>query len=186
MNTSTESLSPALTTTPERFREGKVPALARAISVVENERTGFQEFLHRIMSSGPSAARVGFTGPPGAGKSSLVAAAATAFRAADEHVGIVADQDPPLPLLHTVEDHRGSLLGRHRGCDAERLSQLLECEPNVVGRRARLDQHRATRRQFVKVAINQNAASATVDVEHLGHVGVRVGAGHLAGPVASG
>lgn len=100
----TDTLPAALATTLERFREGKVPALARAISVVENERPGFQELLHEVMSTGPVAARVGFTGPPGAGKSSLVAAAATAYRAADEHVGIVA-VDPTSPYSG------GALLG---------------------------------------------------------------------------
>lgn len=102
--TSTSSLSGPLATTLERFREGKVPALARAISVVENERSGFQDLLHIVMSDGPQAARVGFTGPPGAGKSSLVAAAATAYRAAGEHVGIVA-VDPTSPYSG------GALLG---------------------------------------------------------------------------
>lgn len=88
----------------ERFGEGKVLALARAISIVESERAGFQDLLHEVMASGPRAKRVGFTGPPGAGKSSLVAAAATAYRAADEHIGVVA-VDPTSPYSG------GALLG---------------------------------------------------------------------------
>jgi LAO/AO transport system kinase len=87
-----------------RFREGKPIALARAISMVEDERPGFQELLHTVMASGPVARRVGFTGPPGAGKSSLVAAAATAYRASQEHVGVVA-VDPTSPYSG------GALLG---------------------------------------------------------------------------
>jgi LAO/AO transport system kinase len=97
-------LSPALTDLLARFREGKTIALARAISIVESERTGFQDFLHTVMKTGPSAARVGFTGPPGAGKSSLVAAAATAYRVAEERVGVVA-VDPTSPYSG------GALLG---------------------------------------------------------------------------
>ncbi|NNL31206.1 MAG: methylmalonyl Co-A mutase-associated GTPase MeaB [Gemmatimonadetes bacterium] len=74
----------------ERFRDGKIPGLARAISVVEGERSGFQSLLHTVMAGGPQAKRVGVTGPPGAGKSSLVAAAATSYRERDERVGVVA------------------------------------------------------------------------------------------------
>ncbi|MGY8779922.1 MAG: methylmalonyl Co-A mutase-associated GTPase MeaB, partial [Longimicrobiales bacterium] len=75
-----------------------------AISIVENEREGFQELLHTVMETGPKAMRVGLTGPPGAGKSSLVAAIATAYRAAEEHVGVVA-VDPTSPYSG------GALLG---------------------------------------------------------------------------
>jgi len=88
----------------ERFRAGNVPALARAISTVEDERKGFQQLLHAVMASGPRAKRVGFTGPPGAGKSSLVASIATSCRAMDEHLGVVA-VDPTSPYSG------GALLG---------------------------------------------------------------------------
>jgi len=98
------ALNPAVAQTLERFWEGKALALARAISIVENEREGFQELLHTVMETGPKAMRVGLTGPPGAGKSSLVAAIATAYRAAEEHVGVVA-VDPTSPYSG------GALLG---------------------------------------------------------------------------
>ena len=99
-----EPLDDANTQLLQRFRDGKIPALARAISVVEGERTGFQSLLHAVMSEGPQAKRVGFTGPPGAGKSSLVAAAATSYRERDERVGVVA-VDPTSPYSG------GALLG---------------------------------------------------------------------------
>ena len=83
-------LSPTLTTLMGRFHDGNVPALARAISVVENEREGFQDLLHEVMRRGPRARRVGFTGPPGAGKSSLVAAASTSYTEQEDGVGVVA------------------------------------------------------------------------------------------------
>ena len=86
------------------FLEGSVLGLARAISVVENERDGFQDLLHTVMTSGPQTKRVGFTGPPGAGKSSIVAAVATAYRGLEEHLGIVAI-DPTSPYSG------GALLG---------------------------------------------------------------------------
>lgn len=96
----------------ERFRAGKVPALARAISIVENEREGFQALLHRLLADGPRAARVGLTGPPGAGKSSLVAHMASAYRGREERVGVVA-VDPTSPYSG------GALLG-----DRIRMNEL--------------------------------------------------------------
>jgi LAO/AO transport system kinase len=105
-------LSPALAALLERFKEGKTLALARAISVVEDERDGFQDFLHDVLTAGPKARRVGFTGPPGAGKSSLVATVAGTYRQADEYVGVVA-VDPTSPYSG------GALLG-----DRIRMNEL--------------------------------------------------------------
>jgi len=98
------SLSPALSSVLSRFRDGEVLALARAISIVEDEREGFEDLLHGLLTIGPSACRIGFTGPPGAGKSTLLAEVATAYRAADEHVGVIA-VDPTSPYSG------GALLG---------------------------------------------------------------------------
>ncbi|TFH64331.1 MAG: ATP-binding cassette domain-containing protein, partial [Gemmatimonadales bacterium] len=80
----------------ERFRAGKKVGLARAISLVEDGRPGFQEFLHAILENPRFAKRVGLTGPPGAGKSSLVAALTRAYRDLSEEVGVVA-VDPTSP-----------------------------------------------------------------------------------------
>ena len=88
----------------ERFQARKPVALARAISMVEDERVGFQALLHERLKAGLETPRLGFTGPPGAGKSSLVAAAATRYRARDETVGVVA-VDPTSPYSG------GALLG---------------------------------------------------------------------------
>ena len=88
----------------ERFREGRRIGLARTISLVEDERPGFEEVLHRVLVAGLRAARLGVTGPPGAGKSSLVAALATAWRRREEGVGVVA-VDPTSPYSG------GALLG---------------------------------------------------------------------------
>ena len=100
----TEPLPEELESLLERFHAGKRTALARAISVIENERPGFQEFLHRVLAAGPRARRVGVTGPPGGGKSSLIAALANLCRARDEEVGVVA-VDPTSPYSG------GALLG---------------------------------------------------------------------------
>lgn len=88
----------------ERFRAGKIPALARTITTVENEREGFQDLLHAVLQEGPRTARIGFTGPPGAGKSSLVAHLAGAYRERGDRVGVVA-VDPTSPYSG------GALLG---------------------------------------------------------------------------
>ena len=97
---------PTATTTAllQRFRDGRPAALARAISMVEDEREGFQDLLHGVLARGPAARRVGLTGPPGAGKSSLVAALAHAYRERGDRVGVVA-VDPTSPYSG------GALLG---------------------------------------------------------------------------
>ena len=107
-----EGMTPPLEDLLGRFRSGQRLALARAISVVENERPGFQALLHEIVAEGPSAARVGITGPPGAGKSTMVSALCHAWRKADEEVGVVA-VDPTSPYSG------GALLG-----DRIRLNDL--------------------------------------------------------------
>jgi LAO/AO transport system kinase len=88
----------------ERFRSGKKLGLARAITLVENRLPGFQAFLHTVLEEPRFARRIGFTGPPGAGKSSLVASLAARYREDDEEVGVVA-VDPTSPYSG------GALLG---------------------------------------------------------------------------
>jgi len=88
----------------ERFRGGEKVGLARAISLVENGRPGFQAFLHAVLETPRFGRRVGLTGPPGAGKSSLVAGLAREYREAGEEVAVVA-VDPSSPYSG------GALLG---------------------------------------------------------------------------
>ena len=105
-------LSAALSSVLRRFHDGEVLALARAISIVEDERAGFEDLLHSVLAVGPSACRVGFTGPPGAGKSTLLAVAAASYLATEERVGVIA-VDPTSPYSG------GALLG-----DRIRMSDL--------------------------------------------------------------
>jgi LAO/AO transport system kinase len=83
---------------------GKTAALARAISAVENGRPGFERLLSGVHRSLGRARRIGITGPPGAGKSTLVERLVLAYRAAGLRVGVVA-VDPTSPFTG------GALLG---------------------------------------------------------------------------
>jgi LAO/AO transport system kinase len=69
---------------------GKTAALARAISVVENGRPGFERLLAEVHRSLGRARRIGITGPPGAGKSTLVERLVGRYRAAGLKVAVVA------------------------------------------------------------------------------------------------
>lgn len=53
------------------LQKGEVKALARAVSLIEAERDGYEEFLQSLPHN-DSAKIIGITGPPGAGKSTLV------------------------------------------------------------------------------------------------------------------
>jgi LAO/AO transport system kinase len=83
---------------------GNVAALARAVSVVENHRPGFDRLLASLHARTGRARRIGLTGPPGAGKSTLTTHLAATYRAAGLKVGILA-VDPTSPFTG------GALLG---------------------------------------------------------------------------
>ena len=83
---------------------GKTAALARAISVVENMRPGFEQLLGEIHRWLGRARRIGITGPPGAGKSTLVERLVSHYRSNNLKVAIVA-VDPTSPFTG------GALLG---------------------------------------------------------------------------
>lgn len=72
-------------------------ALARAITLVENEGSSATEVLAAIRGHLGRAVTVGFTGPPGAGKSTLVNAFVRVQRARGRTVGVVA-VDPSSPV----------------------------------------------------------------------------------------
>ena len=86
------------------FAAGKTAALARAISIVENHRAGFEQLLAAWHPRLGHARRIGVTGPPGAGKSTLTTGLTRAYRAAGLTVGIIA-VDPTSPFTG------GALLG---------------------------------------------------------------------------
>lgn len=93
---------------------GERSALARAITAVENETAAARAVLQAIRDRLGHALVVGFTGAPGAGKSTLVSAYIDVLRARGQTVGVVA-VDPSSPLTG------GAILGdrirmtRHSG-----------------------------------------------------------------------
>jgi len=80
----------AVTDLVERLRSGDTRALARAISLVENDASGAVDVLSACFPHTGRALRIGITGSPGAGKSTLVDKLARAWREADVSMGVIA------------------------------------------------------------------------------------------------
>ena len=99
-----ESASSGLRALSADFGAGKKAALARAVSIVENQRAGSDVLLAAMHRHIGRAHRIGMTGPPGAGKSTLTTWLAAELRKAGLTVGIIA-VDPTSPFTG------GALLG---------------------------------------------------------------------------
>ncbi|MEW6050809.1 MAG: methylmalonyl Co-A mutase-associated GTPase MeaB [Candidatus Zixiibacteriota bacterium] len=96
----------------DAFSEGDVRALSKLISHVENQGEDYQRVLSRLYPKAGRAIRIGITGPPGSGKSTLVNGLAHLYVAAKRKVGIIA-VDPSSPFTG------GALLG-----DRVRMNEL--------------------------------------------------------------
>ncbi len=133
-------MSAELDTRVERALAGERFALARLVSYVEDGRAQADERRRQVMAAlaartEASAVTVGITGPPGAGKSSLIAALCRSMHAADpaHRIAVVA-VDPSSAVSG------GSLLGdrtRMAGPDAGRVyfrSQAADRELGGVSR----------------------------------------------------
>ena len=101
-----------------RLIEGDKRALARAISLVENNDPRGFELVREVYPRTGKAAVVGFTGPPGSGKSTLLGALTKRERERDRSIGVLSI-DPSSPFT------QGALLG-----DRIRLSELF-LDPGV-------------------------------------------------------
>jgi LAO/AO transport system kinase len=95
----------------QRLLAGDRRALARAISLVEDDSPEGWELVREVYPHTGQAAVFGFTGPPGAGKSTLIGALTRARREAGRTVGVLSI-DPSSPFT------QGALLG-----DRIRLSE---------------------------------------------------------------
>ena len=85
------------TSLTDRVTAGDPRAVARAISTVEDGTQGASDLLKEIFPYTGRGLVIGITGPPGAGKSSLVDKLALIYRQKDERVGIVC-VDPSSPF----------------------------------------------------------------------------------------
>jgi len=88
----------------ERLVDGDRRALARAITLVENEDPDGYEVVREVYPRTGKAAVFGFTGPPGVGKSTLIGALTKARRAQGRTIGVLS-VDPSSPFTH------GAVLG---------------------------------------------------------------------------
>ncbi|MBN2408819.1 MAG: methylmalonyl Co-A mutase-associated GTPase MeaB [Candidatus Aminicenantes bacterium] len=79
------------------IRRGNPRAIARAISLVENDTDGAQRLMKQIFACRQDAVVLGITGAPGTGKSTLVDQLIGRLRAAGRRIGIVA-VDPSSPF----------------------------------------------------------------------------------------
>ncbi len=96
----------------ERFAQGDIRALSKIISHVENHRDGYRELLGRLYRKAGRTLRIGITGPPGAGKSTLVNRLVHEHTDRGRTVGVIA-VDPTSPFTG------GALLG-----DRVRMNEL--------------------------------------------------------------
>src|SRR5205807_1227617 len=91
-------------TLAERLLQGDKRALARAISLVENDDPEGWALVREVYPRTGGATVMGFTGPPGAGKSTLLAALTKLERERERTVAVLSI-DPSSPFS------RGALLG---------------------------------------------------------------------------
>ena len=88
----------------ERFYQHDIRALSRVISLVEDRQEGYRQLLGKLYEKVGHSLRIGVTGPPGAGKSTLVNTLAGEWLKTGQKVGIIA-VDPTSPFTG------GALLG---------------------------------------------------------------------------
>ncbi|HEY5431567.1 MAG TPA: methylmalonyl Co-A mutase-associated GTPase MeaB [Solirubrobacteraceae bacterium] len=97
-------MTPADATLTQRLLDGDRRALARAITLVENDDPAGWELVREVYPLTGRAAVIGFTGPPGVGKSTLLSALTKHERAQDRSVAVLSI-DPSSPFT------KGALLG---------------------------------------------------------------------------
>ncbi|MBN2705309.1 MAG: methylmalonyl Co-A mutase-associated GTPase MeaB [Deltaproteobacteria bacterium] len=121
---------------------GKVRSLAKAITIVENDRPGKREILKEIYPKTGKAFLLGITGPPGAGKSTLTDKVIASLRKQGKTVGVIA-VDPSSPFSGGA----------------------------ILGDRIRMQQHALDEGVFIRSMATRShlggLAKNTVDVIHL-------------------
>ncbi|MDO8500356.1 MAG: methylmalonyl Co-A mutase-associated GTPase MeaB [Gemmatimonadaceae bacterium] len=109
-------MQPATERLLANFAARKSSALARVVSIVENQRSGVDDVLAHLHPKLGNARRIGITGPPGAGKSTIISLVTREFRGAGLTVGIVC-VDPTSPFTG------GALLGDRVRMDSVALDE---------------------------------------------------------------
>lgn len=126
----------------EGMVKGNVRSLAKAITIVENDRPGKKELLKAIFPRTGNAYLIGITGPPGAGKSTLTDKLIALLRQQGKTVGVIA-VDPSSPFSGGA----------------------------ILGDRIRMQQHALDEGVFIRSMATRShlggLAKATVDVIHL-------------------
>ncbi len=97
-------MPPAEQSLAERLLAGDKRALARAITLVENDDPAGWELVREVFPQTGKASIVGLTGAPGSGKSTLISALTKLRREAGRQVAVLSI-DPSSPFTH------GALLG---------------------------------------------------------------------------
>ncbi|RJR28068.1 MAG: methylmalonyl Co-A mutase-associated GTPase MeaB [Candidatus Latescibacterota bacterium] len=105
----------------DEFSRGRVAAAARLITIVENGGDRAEAVMDGVFPMTRGAYRIGFTGPPGAGKSTLVFRMSRILRGEGKRIGVIA-VDPTSPFSG------GALLG-----DRIRMQSLSE-DPEIFVR----------------------------------------------------
>jgi LAO/AO transport system kinase len=105
----------------ESFDRGSIASAARLITILENGGDDAERVFDAIFPMTSGAYRIGFTGPPGAGKSSLLYHLAMLFRRKGRRIGVIA-VDPTSPFSG------GALLG-----DRIRMQRLAD-DPEIFVR----------------------------------------------------
>lgn len=88
----------------DRVRSGDRAALARLVTAIESGEPGVNDAIATMVGVGPPATRIGITGPPGVGKSTLISAIINELRSRSRSVAVLA-VDPSSPITG------GALLG---------------------------------------------------------------------------
>ncbi len=129
----------------EKLFQNDRRTVARAISMVESDSPASIELLKNLYSKVGSAYRIGITGPPGAGKSTITNQLAKYYRSENKTVGIIA-VDPTSPFTG------GALLG-----DRVRMNEIGQ-DPGVFIRSM------ATRGSLGGLSRKANDAADILDV----------------------
>lgn len=100
----------------EKIVQGDRLAVTRGITRIENERRGWEELLSALYPHTGSAYRIGITGPPGAGKSTITQKLIGHYRGEGKRIAVIA-VDPTSPFTG------GAILGDRVRMQSESMNE---------------------------------------------------------------